>query len=59
MATPRILRPSFTMGGAGGGIAYNQEDLVTILERGLDPSPVHEVLIEESASSAGKSSSWK
>src|ERR1700712_5185156 len=43
---PAILRPSFTMGGSGGGIAYNREDLVTILERGLDLSPVHEVLIE-------------
>jgi carbamoyl-phosphate synthase large subunit len=46
---PAILRPSFTMGGSGGGIAYNREDLVTILERGIDLSPVHEVLIEESA----------
>ena len=46
---PVILRPSFTMGGSGGGIAYNHEDLTTILERGLDLSPVHEVLIEESA----------
>jgi carbamoyl-phosphate synthase large subunit len=46
---PAILRPSFTMGGSGGGIAYNHEDLLTILERGLDLSPVHEVLIEESA----------
>src|SRR5215475_10703503 len=46
---PAILRPSFTMGGSGGGIAYNREDLITILERGLDLSPVHEVLIEESA----------
>src|SRR5947209_7602650 len=46
---PAILRPSFTMGGSGGGIAYNREELVTILERGLDLSPVHEVLIEESA----------
>src|ERR1022692_1088539 len=45
---PVILRPSFTMGGAGGGIAYNREDLVEILDRGLDVSPVHEVLIEES-----------
>ena len=43
-----ILRPSFTMGGSGGGIAYNREDLAEILERGLDLSPVHEVLIEES-----------
>jgi carbamoyl-phosphate synthase large subunit len=46
---PCILRASFTMGGSGGGIAYNEEDLVTILERGLALSPVHEVLIEESA----------
>ena len=46
---PAILRPSFTMGGSGGGIAYNREDLLAILERGLDLSPVHEVLIEESA----------
>ncbi|MCS7025282.1 MAG: carbamoyl-phosphate synthase large subunit [Bryobacteraceae bacterium] len=45
---PLILRPSFTLGGTGGGIAYNREDLVQILERGLDLSPVHEVLIEES-----------
>jgi carbamoylphosphate synthase large subunit len=43
-----ILRPSFTLGGTGGGIAYNREDLVEILERGLELSPVHEVLIEES-----------
>src|ERR1700760_896813 len=46
---PVILRPSFTMGGSGGGIAYNREDLVNICEHGLDLSPVHEVLIEESA----------
>ena len=45
---PCILRPSFTLGGTGGGIAYNQEELAEILERGLDLSPVHEVLIEES-----------
>ncbi len=45
---PLILRPSFTLGGTGGGIAYNREDLVEILERGLDLSPVHEVLAEES-----------
>ncbi|HEX4748995.1 MAG TPA: carbamoyl-phosphate synthase large subunit [Bryobacteraceae bacterium] len=45
---PVILRPSFTMGGTGGGIAYNREDLVEILERGIDLSPVHEVLVEES-----------
>jgi carbamoyl-phosphate synthase large subunit len=46
---PCILRPSFTLGGTGGGIAYNQEDLVEILERGIALSPVHEVLMEESA----------
>src|SRR5436309_5177607 len=46
---PSILRPSFTLGGSGGGIAYNKEELVEILERGIDLSPVHEVLIEESA----------
>src|SRR4249919_17350 len=46
---PCILRASFTMGGTGGGIAYNKEELVEILERGLALSPVHEVLIEESA----------
>ncbi len=45
---PCILRPSFTLGGTGGGIAYNREELAEILERGLDLSPVHEVLIEES-----------
>ncbi len=45
---PVILRPSFTMGGSGGGIAYNREDLAEIMQRGLDLSPVHEVLIEES-----------
>ena len=43
-----ILRPSFTLGGTGGGIAYNREELEEILERGLDLSPVHEALIEES-----------
>ncbi len=45
---PVILRPSFTLGGTGGGIAYNREELEEILQRGLDLSPVHEVLIEES-----------
>jgi carbamoyl-phosphate synthase large subunit len=45
---PVILRPSFTLGGSGGGIAYNREELYETLERGLDLSPVHEVLIEES-----------
>jgi carbamoyl-phosphate synthase large subunit len=45
---PSIIRPSFTLGGSGGGIAYNREELLEILARGLDLSPVHEVLIEES-----------
>src|SRR6202163_3162190 len=45
---PVILRPSFTLGGTGGGIVYNREELMETLERGLDLSPVHEVLIEES-----------
>jgi carbamoyl-phosphate synthase large subunit len=46
---PLVLRPSFTLGGSGGGIAYNREEMVELLSRGLDLSPVHEVLIEESA----------
>ena len=45
---PIILRPSFTLGGTGGGIAYNREELEETLERGIDLSPVHEVLVEES-----------
>ncbi len=45
---PVILRPSFTLGGTGGGIAYNREELAEILSNGLELSPVHEVLIEES-----------
>jgi len=45
---PAIIRPSFTMGGSGGGIAYNQEEFVEICERGLDASPTNELLIEES-----------
>src|SRR5499425_3126464 len=44
---PVIIRPSFTLGGTGGGIAYNREELMEILARGLDLSPVHEVLSEE------------
>jgi len=48
MGYPAIVRPSFTLGGTGGGIAYNTEELEEILERGLALSPVHEVLIEES-----------
>jgi len=46
---PTIIRPSFTMGGSGGGIAYNREEFVEICERGLDLSPTKELLIEESA----------
>ncbi len=46
---PVILRPSFTLGGMGGGIAYNMEEYVEMLERGLKLSPVHQVLVEESA----------
>ncbi len=45
---PAIIRPSFTMGGSGGGIAYNREEFVEICERGLDLSPTSELLIEES-----------
>ncbi len=45
---PTIIRPSFTMGGSGGGIAYNKEEFVEICERGFDLSPTNELLIEES-----------
>ena len=45
---PTIIRPSFTMGGSGGGIAYNKEEFLEICERGLDASPTKELLIEES-----------
>jgi len=45
---PAIIRPSFTMGGSGGGIAYNREEFLSICERGLDASPTKELLIEES-----------
>ena len=45
---PTIIRPSFTMGGSGGGIAYNREEFVAIIARGLDLSPTTEVLMEES-----------
>ncbi len=48
MGFPTIIRPSFTMGGSGGGIAYNREEFVEICERGLEASPTHELLIEES-----------
>ncbi|ABA05702.1 carbamoyl-phosphate synthase large subunit [Nitrobacter winogradskyi Nb-255] len=45
---PAIIRPSFTMGGTGGGIAYTRDEFLDIIERGLDASPTNEVLIEES-----------
>ncbi len=45
---PAIIRPSFTMGGSGGGIAYNREEFLAICERGLEASPTKELLIEES-----------
>jgi len=45
---PAVIRPSFTLGGSGGGIAYNRDELTEILSRGLDLSPVHECLLEES-----------
>ena len=45
---PVVIRPSFTMGGSGGGIAYNREEFEEICKRGLDLSPTHELLIEES-----------
>jgi carbamoyl-phosphate synthase large subunit len=45
---PAIIRPSFTLGGSGGGIAYNREEFVEICQRGLDASPTRELLIEES-----------
>jgi carbamoyl-phosphate synthase large subunit len=46
---PAILRPAFTLGGTGGGIAYNQEEFVELLDKGIKLSPVSQVLIEESA----------
>ena len=45
---PTVIRPSFTLGGSGGGIAYNREEFETIVARGLDASPTNEVLLEES-----------
>ncbi|HET6433159.1 carbamoyl-phosphate synthase large subunit [Dyella sp.] len=45
---PTVIRPSFTLGGSGGGIAYNVEEFEEIVKRGLELSPVHEVLVEES-----------
>jgi carbamoyl-phosphate synthase large subunit len=48
MGFPTVIRPSFTMGGSGGGIAYNREEFMEICERGLEASPTKELLIEES-----------
>src|SRR6185503_10394482 len=45
---PLVIRPSFTMGGVGGGIAYNIEEFRDLAERGIELSPVHEILVEES-----------
>jgi len=45
---PAIIRPSFTLGGTGGGVAYNREEFISIVEGGLDASPTTEVLVEES-----------
>ena len=45
---PAIIRPSFTLGGTGGGIAYNKAEFIEIVERGIDASPTNEVLVEES-----------
>src|SRR6202521_2364085 len=45
---PAIIRPSFTLGGTGGGIAYNKSEFIEIVERGIDASPTSEVLVEES-----------
>src|SRR5262249_36852509 len=45
---PLVIRPSFTLGGTGGGIAFNSEEYESIVQRGLDLSPVHTVLVEES-----------
>jgi carbamoyl-phosphate synthase large subunit len=45
---PAIIRPSFTLGGTGGGIAYNKAEFIDVVERGIDASPTNEVLIEES-----------
>src|SRR5574339_1223058 len=45
---PTIIRPSFTLGGTGGGIAYNKDEFIAIVDRGIDASPTNEVLVEES-----------
>src|SRR6186997_3203805 len=48
IGTPCVLRPSFTMGGTGGGIAYNREEFTALIDNALELSPVHECLVEES-----------
>ncbi len=48
LGLPAIIRPSFTMGGTGGGVAYNKEEFIEIVTKGLDASPTTEVLVEES-----------
>src|SRR5581483_1236232 len=48
LGLPSIIRPSFTLGGAGGGIAYNVEEFDEICDKGLRASPIHEILVEES-----------
>ena len=48
IGSPVIIRPSFTLGGTGGGVAYNREEFLEICERGLESSPTHEILLEES-----------
>ncbi|MGL5097862.1 MAG: carbamoyl-phosphate synthase large subunit, partial [Planctomycetia bacterium] len=48
ISLPCVIRPAFTLGGQGGGIAYNRDEFDEIIERGLDRSPIHEVLVEES-----------
>jgi len=47
-AFPVVVRPAFTLGGHGGGIAYNERDFNDIVRRGLSYSPIHEILVEES-----------
>jgi carbamoyl-phosphate synthase large subunit len=56
---PVVIRPSFTMGGSGGGIAYNREEFEEICKRGLDLSPTRELLIEESLLGSEKSLKWR
>jgi carbamoyl-phosphate synthase large subunit len=54
---PIIIRPSFTLGGTGGGTAYNIEEFSTKVVHGLTSSPIHQVLVEESV--IGRNMSWK